>query len=426
MPTLSPLKRPSPSRAQLTVTLTAEETKTAQDKAIQQLAAQVTIEGFRPGKAPADMVRSKIDPQRVLEETVRGVLPTVFEQIIKDNHLKPIIPPKVEVEAEEPLRFTVTVIEKPTVTLKGIDKIKIAKTEPKFDAKDIDRMVEYLLREYRTFKAVERAAKEGDQVTLDFSATDKAGQEIPGTRATGYQVILGSKSLIPGFEEQLADMTIGQEKTFDITFPKEYHAENLKGKPATFRVHVRGIDEVTTPQLTDAFVKEKQLGESVPDLRGRIEQSMRTQEEQADRSRRESQLLDAIVKAANVDIAPELLEQEERMMLEDLQRNLEAQKQTFDQWLKKRGKKAEEIGKEIREEATRRLTLRLALEVLLEEKKIEATPEELNAARADILASVPAEQRKSAAAYYQEGGEGFDELLWRVRVQKVLGQMLEI
>lgn len=424
MPTLSPPKRPSASRVQTTVTFEAQETVAAEKLALEKLGSNVTIPGFRAGKAPEEMLRSRVDPEQLLEETIRAVLPPVLEKLITEQNLKPIIPPKVEVQNKSPLTIQLTLVERPTATVKGADTIKIPKSASKIDQKDVDRMVQYLLQEFRTFNAVERAAKDGDQVTLDFSAVDKENQEIPGTRATGYQVVLGSKSLIPGFEEQLLGLTTGQEKKFDITFPDKYHAEHLRNKPATFHVHVRGVEEVTTPELTDAFIQEKKLGESKGELLTRIEQSMKAQEEESERTRRENELLSAIVNAAKVDIAPELLEQEERLMLQDLQRSLEEQKMTFDQWLKKRGKKPEEIGKELREESTRRLTLRFALEALLEEKKIEATADELAAARMQMLASIPEEQRKAAEPYYSEGGDGFAELAWRVRVQKLIGLML--
>jgi trigger factor len=424
MPTLSPLKRPSPSRAQCTVTFTPDETKQAQEKALQNLGKNVNLPGFRPGHAPAELVKGKVDPQQVLEESVRGALPPIIEQLIREQNLRPIVPPKVDIEKSDPLTFTITLVERPEVKLKGADKIKVAKTDSKVEQKDIDRMTDYLLQEFRLFKTIERAAKNGDQVTVDFSATDPEGQEIQGTRATGYQLVLGSKTLIPGFEDNLVGMKTGDQKKFDVTFPEKYHAEHLQNKPATFHVHVRGVDEVTMPELTDAFVKEKKLGESKAELLTRIEQSMRAQEEDADRSRREGLLLDAVVKATQVDIAPELLEQEERLMLQDLQQNLEQQNITFQQWMERRGKKPDDIGKEVREEATRRLTLRFGLEALLEEKKIEASADELNQARVQMLQSIPEDQRKSAETYYAEGGEGFEELKWRVRVQKVIGQML--
>ena len=390
----------------------------------QKLGASVSIPGFRPGKAPADQVKDRINKDALLEETVRGVLPTAIEQILKEHNLRPLLPPRVEVQSQSPMTLLLTFVEKPEITVKAIDTSGFKKSEPKFDEKDIDRMVQYLLDQYRTTENVDRAAESGDQVTMDFVGMAEDGSEIQGTRATGYQIVLGSKQLLPGFEEALRGLKTGDSKDVKLVFPAKYHAEHLQGKPVTFQVAVKGVEKVSTPVLTPEFVKEKGLGESPEDVRKRISESMREQEEEMDRQRREGMLFDAIRTATKVDVAPELLDEEERVLLDDIGRQLEERQEKFEAWLSRTKRTQEALRKELQEEAGRRITLRFGVQKLLEDRKIELTPEETKEAVDRRLAELPEDQRAQAASYYAAGGDGHDEIVWTKRVEKLVKGLL--
>ncbi len=424
MPTISPVKKLPQSRVQCTVTASPEEVTKAEAAAIAKLGANVSIPGFRPGKAPADQVRGQIREEALLEETVRNLLPQAIESILKDGQVRPILPPRVDIQTREPLTLQLTFVERPAVKMKEIDTKAFKKSEPKFDEKDIDRMVQYMLEQYKTTSPVERAAAMGDQVTMDFVGTDEAGKEIQGTRATGYQIVVGSKQLLPGFEDALVNMKKGDQKTIKLTFPEKYHAEHLQNKPVNFAITVHGVESVSMPTLTPEFVKEKQLGDSPEDVRKRIADSMRQQEEEMDRQRREQALFDAIRKATQVDIAPELIDEEERALLEDLSRQLEQQKQSFEEWMTRTKKTPESLRKELREESERRITLRFGVQQLLEDKKIELTPDDEKAAIDARLSQIPNEQRLQAAQYYAKGGDGHDELVWTKKVEKLVTGLL--
>ncbi len=420
MPQISEPKKLSQARTQFTVTFSMEETLAAEAKTLARVGQSVRIDGFRPGKAPAEEVRKRVPQEALLEETVRDVLPSVFQTLFADNTVSPIVPPKVDVQQKAPLTIVVIATERPEVKVKGAEKIKIAKKEPSFDEKDVTRMLEYLQSQYRTFTAVDRAAKDGDQVTLDFAGTDAAGKEVGGTRAVDYQVVLGSQSLIPGFEKNLEGMKKGDQKSFTLTFPADYHAEQLKGKPVTFAVTVKGIAEVHSPAMTDAFVKEHSLGESLEDLKKRVRESMKAQEEQSDRQRRENELFDAILKATQIDLGEEILAHEERQMFAEIERQLTESNQSFEEWMKRTKRTPESLQKELRDEAKKRLTLRFAIEQLLKDKQIEVSDDEVVKSVTEINASMPDQQRPVPA----KGSEEFEELRWRKRVEKLVESML--
>lgn len=423
MPDITPPKKLKQSRIECTVVFTDEEVAAAEQNALRRLSGNMRIEGFRSGKAPIDLIRQKIDPAYLNEEAVRIILPAVFDAILKEHDLRPIIPPKVDMMSRVPLTMTIAFVEKPDVTVRGAEKIRVTRKDIVVEKKDVARMTGYLRDQYRTSVPVERPAKDGDELILDFFGT-LDGKEADGTRAIGYRLTIGSKSLIPGFEETLIGMNKGERKSFPLTFPADYHAEHLRGKEVTFTAIVNDINEVRMPDFTDAFVKEHHLGESVSDLEKKIEQTLLDQRKRDDKVRRREELLDAIRSAAAVDLAPELIAHEERMIFDEIERNLEAEKTGMDDWLRRTNRTAEKFKAELLEEAVKRLTLRFAIQWLLEDKKIEATPQELDEAREIALADAEPSERGKAESRYKEGGEGYEELKWRKRVDKLVEEML--
>lgn len=423
MPSIKSPEKLKASRTETVVTFTKEEKTAAETKAVEKLGESIRIEGFRPGRAPAEMLRQKIDPERLNEETIRMLLPPVFDTLLKEHKLQPIIPPKVDLTSKDPMTLTLTFVERPEVKVKGHEKITVKKEASKIGQKDIDRMTDYLKGQYRTTKPVDRASKSGDELTLDFVGTAE-GKEVDGTRATAFKLILGSSSLIPGFEEAVTEMKKDEQKTFTLTFPKDYHAKHLQGKPVTFTATVKGVDEIQMPELSDAFVKEHHLGESAKDLNERIGKSLKDQEEQTERSRRERELFEAIRAATVIDLAPELISHEERMVFDEIARNLEGEKLSMEEWLKQTNRTVEKLQKELKDEAVKRLTLRFAIQWLLDTKKIEVSLEEIADMKQKVVDAAPDGQKAGAETYYKEGTEGYEELKWRKRVEKLVEGML--
>jgi trigger factor len=293
------------------------------------------------------------------------------------------------------------------------------------DEKDIQRMVDYIMEQHRTISPVDRASQDGDQITMDFVGVDEHKNEIEGTRSSGYQVRIGSKTLIPGFEEQLIGLKKGEEKSFEITFPEKYHAEHLRGKPATFSVNVTNIESVHLPELTDEFAKQHLDAESKDAFKERIKDSMRQQEEQLDRQKREEKLLTALVDATIVDLPEELKEQEKRAMFRELAEQLQQQGLTPEAWMEQTKRTPEQVEKELTEQSERRLKLRFGMEQALEDKQIEVTDDEVQAMIDDMMSRTPAEARAQEAARFSPGHQGYEEMKWRRRVDKFIEEMLK-
>lgn len=413
-------------RAVYSVTFSVEETKAAEDRALVRMGEHVRIPGFRPGKAPLSLLREKIKGEELLEETVRQLVPGAVRAIVERDAIRPILPPRIDVASTSPLTVDIILITRPVVAVKGLKKISIEKKEVKADAKDVERMVDYMRNQYRSSKSVEREAKDGDEVTMNFRGKDPAGKEIPGTVADGYKVVLGSKSLIPGFEEGLKGMKKGDVKDLNLTFPEKYHAENLAGTPATFTVTVTDVAEVHTPELDDAFVKEHHLGESASAFRKTLENNMLEQEQEMEGRRRESALFDAVRTATSVELPAELIDHEARAIAENLGEQLEKQKMSLEQWLQSTKKTPQQLREELQEEARKRLTLRFGLEQALEDMEINVPDEEMQAAIKEALESMEPEERKKEEAHFANKGEhGYEDVLWRKKIEKFVAQMLK-
>ncbi|MBI3331481.1 trigger factor [Candidatus Peregrinibacteria bacterium] len=418
------IKRLPGARAECIVTFPKEKVAPAEQRALQRLAGSVKLPGFRPGKAPSDLLRSHIDPQQLLDETIRTLLPDTFSTLLKEHELKPIIHPKVELQSRDPLTLKITFVERPEVKLKGAEKIKIEKKTPKVDDKDIERMVQYLLEQQKKTTEVDRSAKEGDQVEMDFAGTDESGKEIEGTAAKGYTVVIGSNSLIPGFEDALKGLKKGDKKTFTLKFPEKYQAEHLRGKPVTFAVTVTKVEDVTMPTLTDEFAKANFGEESAAVLKKKIEEQMRAQEENVESQRREQALLEKIREATQVEIAPELVDDEEQSLLEELRQQLDRQRLTLADWVKQMGKKPEELQKEMRDRATKRLQLRFGLGKLVDEKNARLTPEQMKPVMQEFLGTLPEDRRLDAAGQMQIGSDLYERVKWQREVENVIAEML--
>lgn len=412
-------------RVTCTITFTPEQKAVAEEKAVKSLGASIDLPGFRKGTAPAEVLKEKINPDQLGEETVRNLLPDAVPAAVEENNITPIIPPRVTIKSEDPLTIELIFTERPAVKLKGVDKIKIEKKNTKVEEKDIDQMIDYLLSQHQTVVEVDRAAKKDDKVTASFWGDDEDGNEIPGTRLQNREVVIGSKTLIPGFEDGLIGLKKGDTKDLKLTFPEKYHAEDLAGKPVTFHVTVDKVEEVQKPELSESFIKQTFGQESEEAFRKEVEKTLAEQEERVLRQQNETQFFEAFEKAVTVDLGEDLVNEEVKYMFEDLSHRLEQQQSSIEQWLQSVGKKPEEVLEDFKKQATSRLTVRFGLQQYIEDKQIDVSPEEVRATiDGTILSSIPADQQDDALSYYQKGGEGYEQIRWQKLVEKVMEEFL--
>ncbi len=416
-PYTATVERQKKNRVEVTVTFDPSLSSPAEETALQRLGQNVKIEGFRPGKAPVDMLRKQIDSQRLFEETVRILLQQHLGAILEEHKVQPIIPPRVEAVSREPVTMKVIFVERPVAKVKGADKIKIAKKEMPIEQKYVDGIMEQVRDQHAVKKTVDRPVQDGDEVVMSFHGTDAAGKDIPGASADNYEIRVGSHQLVPGFEEALIGVAPGGAKTFTVTMPEKYHAEELAGKPMTFAVSIKEVREVERPELNDAFVKAKLGQESMAKWKEEIEGNIRAQDERFSQMQREQELMEAIRKNTQVELADELIDEEMRVIIEEFAGRLQQRGQTLQDWLTQTKKKAEDAEKEFRSQAEERLTVRLGIAALIEDKKIELSQEEMDQLAKDVVGGGKVSQ--------EEVTDRMNNAIWRTKVEKLVKMMLE-
>lgn len=424
MPIATTIKRLAKSKVECRAVYSTEQTAQARSQALTALSSSVNIPGFRPGKAPSHLVADKIDEGRLLEETVRTLLPEAIRSAVTEHKIAPIIPPKASIEKEEPLTVVLTFIERPTVSVKA-NKVTVDRKEKTVEEKDVENMLKSLMQEHQTRKPIDRPAATGDRLILDVRGEDGEGKPIVGSEMKDRPVVIGSKMLIPGFEDALIGLKTGESQSFPLKFPEKYHAEHLQGKPVTFHVVVKAVEEVTLPELTDAFAKEKFQAQSVTALRDRIRTAMKDQEDRIERQRREGAFFEALLTATTVDLAEELIEDEFQSLIEDFAGSLKEQGMTLEQWMQKSQKTAKDLDADMRKRATDRLTLRLGMQQLIQDKEISVSDEDMQKAIQEMMEPLEASKRLELAPLYAKGEKNYEQLKWQKMVEKVMEEMLK-
>ncbi len=419
------VKRLPGERTTFETVVPAEKKESAEKEAMTMLGAKKNVKGFRPGAVPEDILREHVTDSERIDMTVRILAPALLRDLQGRDDVKPILQPRIDITAVSPLTVRVTIVGEPQVKIGTLDKKSFAKTDHKVDDKDVDRVIAQFLKEHVVKKPVDRAAKEGDIVVADFYAEDETKKEIENTRFTDYEIEIGSKTLIPGFEEGVIGMKKGDAKQVTLTFPEKYHAEHLRGKPATFFVTAKEIREVTKPTLTAAFIKEKIGAEKTPEeFREEIRKSLIAQEEQMEGERRENAFFEAVAKAVKTEFAPELITEEAQVVLQEFSSRLSKQGLTIEDWIRSAKKSEQDLRGEVEEQAKRRLAVQWGMRALMEKEKIEASAEDVEEAKRHAVDHAPAERKAEVEAMFAEGSPERRRLEWDAKIRALLRKYL--
>ncbi len=383
------IKNQSDTKVLVTVTLSANELADIKQKTLRRLTDKVKVAGFRPGKVPANVVEKNIDPTTLSSELLEDAVNASAVEAFDAAKLTPLDRPKVEVQKYVPgqeLVYTAEVEVIPAITLGDYKRLKAKKDAVKIVDKDVTEVIERLRKSSALKKDVTRAAKLGDEVTMDFAGTDKDGTTVPGATGTDYALELGSNSFIPGFEDGLVGKKVGDTFDLPLIFPKDYHHKPLAGAKVTFAVTIKSIKESAAPVLDDAFAAKVGPFKTVTELKADITRELTEQKEREAVEKLKDSLVEQLVKGSHVP-APEVLINDQLESIErDFTQNLMYRGMTLDQYLEQQGKTAEEWrAKDLREQAARRVQVGLALAELSKVEGIEVAKEELDARLVEML-----------------------------------------
>ena len=375
-------KTQNANEVKLEITIEAEKFENAIKKVYFQNAKYFNIPGFRKGKAPQNIVERYYGKEIFYEDAFNDIAGAEYDEAIKENKIDVVSNPEIDIvtmEKGQDLVFTAIVQTKPEVKLGKYKGIEIEKIEYNVTDEVIDSELKNMQDQNSRLVTVDdRAAKDGDTANIDFEGfVDEVA--FDGGKAEDHDLVLGSGSFIPGFEEQVVGMKIGDEKDVVVTFPKEYFSKDLAGKEATFKVKLNSLKRKELPELDDEFAKDVSEFDTIAELKNSIKEKLEKQYKDREKYEKQDAAVKAVVETIEVDIPSGMIELEIENMFKDMESRMSYQGLTMEQYLQMMGKTLKEFKKEYEPQATQAIKSRLAIEEIVKAEKLDATDDEIKA-----------------------------------------------
>lgn len=338
------------------------------------------IPGFRKGKAPFNIVEKKYGDEMFYEDAFNDLVPAIYEQAIKDKKIEAVSQPKIDIQKMkkgEELEFTATVQTKPEVKLGKYKGIELKKIEYNVSDEDVNHEIGHMQEKNARVSTVEdRAVKDKDIATIDFEGFVN-GKAFEGGKAEGHELEIGSKTFIPGFEEQIIGMKKDEEKDINVKFPEDYYSKELAGKDATFKVKLHEIKEKKLPELDDEFAKDVSEFNTLEELKGSIKDKKQKENDQKAKRELEDSAIETVCENTPIDIPSGMIDGEVANMISEMEQQLTYQGITLDQYLQIVKKTKKEIEDSYKPQAEKNVKARLVLEAIIKAEKLEASNEEV-------------------------------------------------
>ena len=365
--------------AKITIEVPVEEMAKAVNAAYLKNKNQISIPGFRKGKVPLAMVEKMYGKGVFLEDAANAVIPGAYDKAVKECEEEIVSTPTIDVvqlEPEKAFIFTAEVALKPEVELGKYKGVKIDKIETEVTEDEVNEAIDRERKNNaREITVEDRPIQDGDKATIDFEGFVD-GVAFEGGKGTNYDLVIGSHSFIDNFEEQLIGKNIGDEVEVNVTFPENYQAEDLAGKPAVFKVKVNGIKVDELPELDDEFASEVSEFETVAEYKDSVKKSLAETKEKNAKDAREKAAIDAVIADAKMDIPEAMIKTTQRQMMDEFAQRVSSQGLSFEQYLQFTGMTEDQMLEQIRPQAELRIKSRLVLEAIVAAEKIEATEED--------------------------------------------------
>jgi len=387
MPITSEIKKIPDSQMEVKVCVSWDEWKKYIDIAAVDFSKEIKIQGFRSGKAPRDMVEQKVGKDALLDAAAQRAIQGTYPKVVAENKIDAIGAPKAEIlklaEGND-LEYKVVCAVIPEVTMKpwksSIEKInkEYAKKKSEVSEEEISKELESIAKSRVQHIKVEREAKVGDNVILDFEVK-REGVPIENGSSKNHPLILGRGVFIPGFEEQVIGMKAEETKEFELIFPKEYHDKGLAGCPAQFNVTVKEVQERKSPELSDEFARSLGKFKDLADMRKSVAEGLGEEKKNDIKEKRRAEIIDALIELTQAELPEVLIHEELHKMINEFEMQLQGMSMTFDQYLQQLGKKIDDLEKEWEPQAIKRIKAALALEEVAKEREIEVASTEIEA-----------------------------------------------
>ena len=367
--------------AKLTIEVSADELEKAIQAAYLKQKNRINIPGFRKGKAPRAMIEKMYGAGIFYEDAANALIPNAYSEALAECEETIVSQPSIDVvqlEKGKPFIFTAEVALKPEVTLGEYKGLEVPKSELEVTEEEIaGELRKEQESNSRTIDVDDRAVADGDKVTLDFEGFVD-GEAFDGGKGTDYPLTIGSGAFIPGFEEQLVGAEIGKETEVNVTFPENYQAENLAGKPAVFKCTVKKIEVKELPELDDEFAKDVSEFDTLEEYKADIKKNLEEKKADAAKRAKEDAAVDAAIEKASMEIPDAMLDTQVSNMIEDFARRIQSQGLTMEQYLQFTGMTPAALQEQMKPQALKRIQSRLVLEKIAEVENIQISDEKLD------------------------------------------------
>lgn len=372
-------KKTDKNTVQLTVEVKGDEFKTAVDAAFKKNIAKMTVPGFRKGKAPRKMIEKLYGEGVFYDDAINSLYPAAYDAAVAEAGITPVDNPKVEVTSvdSEGFEFTAVVTVKPQAEVKDYKGIKVVKNVYNVTETMVKGEIEALRKQNQRIVDVDREAKSGDTVNIDYEGFVD-GKAFDGGKADGYDLNLGSNTFIPGFEDQLVGKKASDECEVNVTFPEEYHAQELKGKAAVFKVKVNAVKEIQLPELDDEFAKDVSEFDTLAELKTSIKKKLTEQKTKQSEAELENALVDKLVENTQVDIPPVMIDRKVDSMMAEFEQRLAGSGLNLNTYMQYMGTDLESFKQNYRPDAEKQVKTRLALEKVVELENIVVSDEDID------------------------------------------------
>ncbi len=369
------------SMAKLTITVEAAKFDAAVDSAYQKNKGKIALPGFRKGKAPRAMIEKMYGTGVFYEDAANELIPESYETAAKESELEIVAQPEIEVTQMEKgtdFIFTATVAIKPEVTLGDYKGIEVEKKEAEVSEEEITAEIDKAREANSRLITIEdRATEDGDTVIIDFDGYVD-GKQFEGGYAEDYTLVLGSHSFIDNFEDQLVGKNLGEDVEVNVTFPEEYHVDELKGKPALFKVKIKEIQKKELPELDDDFAQDVSDFDTLDEYKADVEKKILENKENQIKREQEDQIIEKIIENAQMEIPQQMITAQTRQMTQEFAQRLQSQGLSLEQYMQFTGLTPQKMMEDLEPQALKRIQSRLVLEAVVAAENIEASDEEID------------------------------------------------
>ncbi|MBO8137237.1 MAG: trigger factor [Desulfotomaculum sp.] len=370
------------NEVRLEIEVEAEKFTQAVNRAAKKLSNRVNIPGFRKGKAPKILVERYVGKDVLYQEAIEDIFPSAYRQAVDETNISPISQPEVEnIDAEEgkPLVFKLKVGVKPEVKLGKYKGFDIKKQPVEVTEEDVQKELEAMQNHHAKLVTVEDGEIEnGDTAVIDFTGYVD-GEEFEGGKAENYSLVVGSGTFIPGFEEQLVGMKPGEEKDVNVTFPEDYHVENLAGKEAVFKVKLNSIKRKELAPLDDEFAKDVSEFDTLEELKADLMNKLKEGKERMAEQAVNREVVDKAVENAEVEVPKAMVDKRLDEMIQNMESRLRTQGLSLEQYLQYTNSSVEELREKMRDDAEIEVRRELVLEQIAKEEGLTVSEEEVDA-----------------------------------------------